>query len=329
MSCEWSVLINFQDGEGWVDLTEYETGGEVRNLVREDGFMRNRILHNGLRPVPDQLMFRIEHNRALVNKLFNAEQNVLVIVTRDAAAYFTGYFRPTAAVTIRKSDIDSPYEDDVVEIEALDNSWKLSRSHGWDGQSDVVLQNAYICNPAQPQHSVVHQILIEAGYTETERSQITDTIDNQINSFTLFANRYPTDDDERRKQGTKYGETIEKLLYEYGYLYFFDEAGRFQLYRWAVDELSATGTLGHADAADEIQIEQTDDDVDKIDVEYNEVASTTERASLWSNSFITSFVANDVVLDRVCDFQTQSRTVLRIYDVVWWVKGETLIVSGW
>lgn len=319
----YSVLINFQDGSGWVDLTQYETaGGQTLNLVRANGFQRQRILHNRLRPVSDKLVCTIEHNRALANKLLNATTNVLIVVTRDEAAYFTGYFRPTVGLTIRKPSTDSLIEDDVIEIEALDNSWKLDRSHGWDDQSDILLTSPKVCNPAQPANSIVHVLLTQAGYTETERSQITEDIDVTLNSFTVYANRYPTADDDKRQRGTQYRATLEKLLYEYGYLYYFDEAGRFRLYRWAEPTLTPTATVDHSDMADELGIEQNDDDVDKIDVEYNETR-TMPDATLASRSLGGNELnANALIVGGVQHFQTEASTVLRIYNVRWQVTGQ-------
>jgi hypothetical protein len=67
------VEFDFQDGTGWIDVSEY-------TRLRE--FKRERHVYNKLKPTIDSCSFKIKYNSQLINRLLFNENDIKVRVNK-------------------------------------------------------------------------------------------------------------------------------------------------------------------------------------------------------------------------------------------------------
>ena len=126
----------------------------------------------------------------------------------------------------------------------------------------------YILNKSDPDHSIIHQVLLIAGYPDTADS-CPDILETVLHASGIKGNE-------------SYRSFLDDLLFEYGYCFYFDSAGCFSVYQWDKDsptvDFDLSGKLGVAEIPRRDKIQLSNDG-------YNIQWSTTE-------------VMNDVLLYR-------------------------------
>lgn len=194
----WNVTIDF--GGGAVDIT---------NDVLHQSFRRTRFIHKRLKPTTNDCTFLIEGDSAVFSSLLAAGDETVVTITKDGSPYFKGYLNrnysiPVEAaqngpITLKVEDWGKHRLDKKIEVNARYNNHKVV---------DVANQSA----------SIIHKLLSEAGFSAGEIN-LTADIDKTITEFILFSE----DDDT-------YWDRIQELLFEFGYVFYIDEQGRFSVY---------------------------------------------------------------------------------------------------
>jgi cytoskeletal protein CcmA (bactofilin family) len=220
---EYQVQLDI-DGD-LVNLHDF--GG--RDLLRQDGFAVTRTLHRDLEPVQDKLSFQCDFVQSLANTLLTLDSSIIVTVTatRDGDAWFTGYVRPVTSYDIE--------DDRVINFECLDNGWRLERKPAAAGslEDNTVTQ-------------ILTQLLTDAGYSASERDSI-GAISTSIPIFSW---------DARKKT---YKKIISELLLPFGYIYYFDAAGKFRTYKWLVDSAPSTTLLDNNSFIGQLTVDRDDD----------------------------------------------------------------------
>jgi hypothetical protein len=217
-------------GTGEVALHDFSG----RNLIRDTSFEKDVSLHKDLKPVEDKCSFTIDFVQSIANTLLTLDYDQIVtvrineVVDGSASAWFYGYVRPVTKYSI---DLD----DRVIEIEALDNSWRLKRK-----------PTARATYTDQRLDTVVNAILTAAGYSSTERSMVPSLSDN-VSRITWQA------------YDEEWEDTLTELLYAYGYLYYFDEAGRFRVYAWITDTLSVVRAFNDNNIIGRLEVDRDDE----------------------------------------------------------------------
>jgi len=243
----WQFRLSFDDGSTWTDIT---------SLVRDDSVKLTRTLHNDdFEPVQDSLKFAVNLDVGLATTLLgeDPETIILIDVERDGSDYFVGYVRPITEYTVTDETIDQVNE---IGFEALDNSYRLERTLS----SDLEYNNYTIMDPSSTSTSIVHALLVDAGYSASEIN-ISDTI-----SQTQIAETYSA--------GEKtYREILIQILKDWGYVYYFDESGRFNVYRWRGDDVPDTPSyaVGPANIIGELKVDAEELEAEQYRVSYWDV----------------------------------------------------------
>ncbi|HMA77802.1 MAG TPA: hypothetical protein VKP88_01525, partial [Candidatus Paceibacterota bacterium] len=238
----YNVWLDWGDGA----TAMHNFGG--RDLVRQSGFSKDVTLHKDLKPVQDKASFTLDFTTSLANTLLTLDYDQIVTVDIDrvetdgsSTHWFYGYVRP-----ITTYDINS--DDKTIEIEALDNSWRLERPATNDYfETDIRLDDA------------IDDLLSEAGYSSSERAQVP-SLSQNVRRLSWESN------DEALV------DILEEMLFAFGYVFYFDETGAFRVYNWASPSISASGVFNDNNIIGELTVDRDDD---RIGVKFNPNAPTS------------------------------------------------------
>lgn len=209
----WTIEIDFDDGSGFRDITA---------LVLCKTLKRTQTLHNELKPVIDTCTFQMLRNATIINLLLSTTGKYIDIkIEKDSTAWFRGYLRTNFKIDVRN-------QIDPVKIECVDRG---------------ILFKEKI-----------------PGYFQLESLDVTDTDDTEndllyyliVTTLGLSADDYDPDDIAKSidyfanldKKAT-YEEVISQILFEYGYVYYFDEAGVFKTYNFLPTDISTVKEFGN------------------------------------------------------------------------------------
>lgn len=210
----WTVQIDY--GDGWIDITE-------KVLTRT--FRRKRSIWNSLSPTINSLSFDMLRDPDIISEFLTAQNNIKIYVTKDAADYFTGFLRGNFKITIRN-------QIQPLHIDCVDNAKFIQKKI----QTGAVLIGYKVCDPANPTTSIVHALLTLAGAPIGSL----DTINKTIDYFVI------------RKGVDNYFELLRSILFEFGYIFYFDPSGDFRMYKWNQDTITTTKYFSCTDSAHNI-----------------------------------------------------------------------------
>ena len=259
----WTVNLSWDDGTPQsIDLDNYN--GE--DLLLEEGFRKNETIHKDLKPTQDQAQFAITWKTSLANTLLtlDADTNVTVTITKDAAAWFYGYLRPVTSWEVREVT-----EGSVVSFEALDHGWRLKRptTSVYSGTNKTV-------------STIVTELLVRAGYG------------GAFYNVPTISNVIPFIFEEPNKKDI--WDILSALLFSYNRTFYFDAAGVFQVYDWSVDAApSIAGVLNDTNIISTLKVERKSTvdipglgqfaESDGTVVEYETVKSVTNEQIGWTS----------------------------------------------
>lgn len=255
----WQVEIDY--GSGWVDLTSYSG----QDLIQRGSIEPKFVLHNDkFEPVQDSVRFTAYLNTTLANALLNVayDQIILCRIHKDSADYFYGYLRPVTDYVVGISER-------WIEFEALDNSYRLQNKPG----TRIEWENYKVCDTSNTSASIVHQLLVDAGYTLGTDEDITTDINVTVSV-------YAAEEDKK-----EYRKLLTALLYDYGYVYYFNASGEFKLYQWRADSVPTPTTTFDSDntpAGDEVKVTVKDIEEKTFVVWYYDIKTEGSR-NLWNN----------------------------------------------
>jgi parallel beta-helix repeat protein len=239
----WVVEVDFQGGAGWEDIT---TG------VILPSFIRRRQLWNKLQPTVNTLNYQLKtESSALIAKFMTATSDILVQVTKDSAAYFTGMVQPNYSV-----DVGSRIKP--FDVACVDNGYRLKRRI----ISNINWSNYKVCDPANTASSILHQLMVAAGLTASAVFSGIVTIDKTIDRFVGVAGE------------AEVWELASRLLFDFGYTFYFRPDGTLDVFSFAQSSIVTTD-LFSSDAGDTqniigtLTVERSEHDYEAVRVNWS------------------------------------------------------------
>lgn len=226
-------------------------GGDITPYVDIRSISRTRRLHSELKPNSNKVEFRLLFDATVYQSLISTE-TIGITITRDSAAYFSGYVSPNFRTKIRDG---RKYIEIIAEDPTLQTLGKsITTPQSWAGYA--------VCNPAAPASSLVHAIAAEAGVTVGSAPTISTTIPYVV-----------VLPDEKMT----WAKLLEQILFEYSHVFYFSEAGTL-IVAQGVNQGSVTTTAALAvgtNVLGEMEIEKTNEKYDDIRVKYDLVELKT------------------------------------------------------
>jgi hypothetical protein len=243
----FTVTINY--GSGNVALTNYSG----QNLVYAGSLKKTTQVHSkDFRPVSGQAWFSIQPKPALMSALFALDRDQLITVSimDGATPWFTGYVRPLTKFK------DSTGKTSV-DFECVDAGWPLHLKPSVDVQY-VPADNMVVCNTSTTSVSLIHQLLIDAGFT------------GSVSAFNIAESI-----GYLRVVNKPFFEVLSDLCFSYHASFYFDDAGGFVLYDWGKTSgsISSSGTVDEDNMLGELSIDRSTDIPDTPIVIYMEQSS--------------------------------------------------------
>jgi len=276
---------------------------DVTHLVRDHSKrISRRLMNDDRRSVIDFFAFSLKYNATVFSKLLAATDKIVTTVTDGATPVFKGYVAPTLEARAHE-------RVDPIELEALDNSWKLDRpiQASFAYPSTVGGTALKICDPADTGNSIVHLRLQDAGYTiATDVAASCPTISQTIEHIAGT-------EGERNNR-----EILDMLLSEYGYALFFDAEGKFDIYRWDKDTVTPTSTITSFGTEHGFRITKRDNEYDGFETEWSDL-EILEDALLYRDNLPVDTSGGSVVFPGKAiaagDYYPADGDVIDIYQV--------------
>ena len=202
----------------------------------------------------DSLSFSLEYTRdkSLKALFFNLQKIWVEVFNPDGSPFFTGYI-PDGISQV----LDGLGE--VISLEAYDNSWRLDMDC-----LDFVAERCRVCDPDNPENSIVHRLLLAAGYAQNELD-LTLPVDTELRVVAAEAG------------DSTWREILDNLLSEYGAVIFFNEAGKATLREWyPTDTNSAVIINEHSISAEGVTRAKAEKEYNAVTVEWSNVRDTAD-----------------------------------------------------
>lgn len=246
----WVVNVDFQGGAGWEDIT---------SGVILTSFVRRRQIWNKLSPTVNTLDFKLKtESSSLIAKFMTASNDILVSVTKDSAAYFTGMVQPNYSVMVGSRI--TPFD-----ISCVDNGYRIQRRI----TSNIHWAGYKVCNPAATASSILHQLMVAAGLSASSVYSSIVTIDKTIDMFVATAG-----EDE-------VWTMARDVLFDFGYTFYFRPDGTLDVQNFAPTSISTTNafTSDPADTlnmAGQLKVERSEHDYEAVRVTWSTHKTLTD-----------------------------------------------------
>lgn len=227
------VEIDFNAGEGWEDITA---------SVKRDGFSKVQKLHSDFKPVVNSCKLELLGDPELFTKIINSESATVRITDDLGSPYFTGSV---------KNDFSGKMSTRLKgsSVEVVDFSYHLKRKVG----QAVCWKSYKICDNANIGSSIIHSFLAILGLAPGDISAA--NIDKTIPYFTC-----------------DYDETFESVLTslvsEFGYVYHFDDAGKFTVHKMIPDEILTENFFDNSNMIGELSIKKKEEEKERVSVKW-------------------------------------------------------------
>lgn len=226
-------------------------GGDISAHVDVMSITRTQRLHSALKPNSNKLDFRLAFDATVFQNLI-ATDDIQITVLDSGSPYFAGYLSPNYKTSIRdgRKFINITAEDYTLQLLGK----TIGTPQAWAGYS--------VCNPASPSTSLVHAIATLAGVSVGSGATISATVPYVV----VLADEKQT-----------WAKLLESILFEYGHVYYFSEAGNLIVTPMVNDStVTTTGTLtAGTNIRGEMEIEKDAEKYDDIRIKYNLVELKT------------------------------------------------------
>lgn len=249
----YAVSINY--GGGAVDLTNY-TGV---NLVRQDSFSRTETLYNQDRKaVVNTARFSIDMNTTLANALLtlDSDQEITCTITKDAAAWFTGYIRPVTDFTVSTGA-------EQIDFEAVDRLYFLQRQLG-STLAKVSTDSMVVSASGGGATSLVHALTSAISFPGTVYAA---DIDDEIVYFR----------EEAGENGRTVFDILNDLLFSYHHVFYADAAGDLRMHDWSPAAITPAGTFNGANIIESLTVSRDDKDETGVAVTYYTTTTVEDK----------------------------------------------------
>ncbi|AFG37626.1 hypothetical protein [Spirochaeta africana] len=234
----YSVYFDYQQGAGWEEVPAYE--------ILKNSFSIETILHNNLQPTVNRLKMQVKTGSTTLNKLIANTVETLVYIERNGFPYFYGQIRNTYQLEMKARDRNS------VDIEAVDRAYLFKK---------VISETVFHLDATVTE--ILEDLLAKAGLTPADYP--TDTITDVVAVFSV-----------RRSDRTTFEDVITDLLFEHGYIYYFDGTGSMQLTRFVVDDTTTTQVFNDSNIYRSNALQKKDQDHDSVEISYPLIRHETQ-----------------------------------------------------
>jgi hypothetical protein len=180
-------------------------------------------LHNELEPTTNKASFLLNRGAAIIPLILAATDNIKVNIEDDGSALFTGYLTDsyTWSITSRgEAPIALSAEDPGIKL--LKKSW-VSTNAVYTFRDSIK-----VCDSSDTENSLIHIVALLAG---CEVSPSIHTITSTV-ALEIQDKDYKT-----------YWDVLEGILFEFGYVFFFNPSGFLTLYKIATEAIATLGTI--------------------------------------------------------------------------------------
>ena len=220
----------------------YDVSGSLRLY---DSF--NRACNEEFHHATSEINCTFSYTPELLSLL--AQDQILVEADVDGTRSFTGRLSPASIKTKSfGAGLSQPNIEDIT-VTFEDNTYQLQRQI--KNEDNLIIENALVCDPVQPTKSCVHRLLALAGLNPVALPSI---------AVTLLA--FAPD------PGTTILDVLDKLLYEYGYSFTFDNYGAIKLVQVIHDTIVPDATLTEEILRTPFEFEKLQKEADTIEVVY-------------------------------------------------------------
>lgn len=198
-----AITLTVTCGATTYDLSAYI----IKDSIEVDEYLFNA---ETFKPNTNKLSFKLSRSCPYIDEIFSYDGDISVSCANGGTQVFTGYLTDNFALKISSrggSDIQFDAEDPG--IKKLKVSWVSA-----DGLA-TVLSGFKVCDPADTTHSVVHALATRAGATLAASLPT-------ISSLVYFS----VEDKDNRT----YWDVLEGVLYDFGYIFYFDASGALALF---------------------------------------------------------------------------------------------------
>lgn len=226
MEQKFKIYIQFDGDIEYTNITPY---------IKDKSIKINKSLcSDKFKFKQDTIKLQTIYNPALNTKFFTFSKRIKAYVTEDIngveSRYFTGFVAP-----ILKDKYDGSISNGV-SFEIVDNNELLDVDCPPTILPKSIDDIIAIYNPSTPTKSLVHILLGYADYFNKGYNTFYPTIIN--NKIDLVA---------IEKSGTTIAKLLGEILYEFGYVYYFDNNGNLNLYNWAKSPKKDTISINEND----------------------------------------------------------------------------------
>lgn len=257
-----NIEVKFKFDTGWYNISD---------KTRIKDFFVEKHMYKSLKPVTDICRFKIKYDQLILSKLLLATYDIEAIITKNGQPYFKGVVKPSYTMK-------SKARVEWVEVQLDDNGFKLDKSVN----EDFVLTNVYLCNyqvvssatENGTKNSLVHYLLYKAGYDSSAFDYPILATHNSspiyLSFFTHLKNEPNTDNKALSKvpYGGSYKELLTNILFQYGYVYYFDEAGRMRLFNFRDTNVVATKTVNNTNLIDTLTVQKNEPTYDAVEISW-------------------------------------------------------------
>lgn len=266
-----NIEVKFKFDTGWYNISD---------KTRIKDFFVEKHMYKSLKPVTDICRFKIKYDQLILSKLLLATYDIEAIITKNGQPYFKGVVKPSYTMK-------SKARVEWVEVQLDDNGFKLDKSVN----EDFVLTNVYLCNyqvvssatENGTKNSLVHYLLYKAGYDSSAFDYPILATHNSspiyLSFFTHLKNEPNTDNKALSKipYGGSYKELLTNILFQYGYVYYFDEAGRIRLFNFRDTNIVATKTVNNTNLIDTLTVQKNEPTYDAVEISWYGKESLTDQ----------------------------------------------------
>jgi hypothetical protein len=219
----WDVFIRYSSGStSWTDLTDHI----IYNSLNKDEMLFN----SDYTAAKDMFTCKLRKNSTEIDNLLAAEKRIEFKVSEGSTGIFRGILDQSFSQSI--GNIVGP-----VRLEAVDNSYLLDKKIAKSFSYPTTVGGSSWCIFAtSTTKSIVHSILSTAGYATTQIST-TRTIPKKLQHVA------ETEDDRT------YKSFFNQLLKEHGYVYRFNENGKFTVVNLRTTSTAPAKVFGSSNVA--------------------------------------------------------------------------------
>ena len=219
----------------------------VPSEIIKDGFTLTEVYHNNLKPADGNLSFKIPFNTEVSNYLKTyINSDVKVQIKEGSENLYTGYLKKS--VDFEKSQRNQP-----IALSVVNPSYFLDTTT----TKSVALLNKSVSE-------IIRTLLAMAEFTEIGTTL---AISDTLSYFAL-------------SEGANIKETISELCFEYGYTFYFDKEGLFQIYPLFSDIPEKLDSVKQkfdgSNIREKLKIKAKEHEADFVEANYNKVDFITD-----------------------------------------------------